>query len=46
MASQNPSSTTPVKVPPAAANYSAATLDPDVRSQINGVLIRDGLVNK
>ncbi|KAL2024482.1 hypothetical protein VTK56DRAFT_8293 [Thermocarpiscus australiensis] len=40
MASQNPSM--PVKVPSSAANYTAATLDPDLRSQINTLLIKDG----
>ncbi|GAB1320412.1 hypothetical protein MFIFM68171_10622 [Madurella fahalii] len=44
MASQNPS--TPVKVPSSAANYTAATLDPDLRSQINTLLIKDGHVTK
>ncbi|KEY67252.1 hypothetical protein S7711_06719 [Stachybotrys chartarum IBT 7711] len=40
--SQPPS--TPVKVPSAAANYTPATLDPDLRSQINTTLLRDGHV--
>ncbi|KAK0630590.1 hypothetical protein B0T17DRAFT_486374 [Bombardia bombarda] len=44
MANQNPS--TPVKVPSSAANYTPATLDPDLRSQINSILIRDGHVQK
>ena len=44
MTSQNPS--TPVKVPSSAANYTAATLDPDLRSQINTLLIKDGHVTK
>ncbi|SPQ22556.1 3bdd3172-8828-4099-8408-f3d14d6c6f64 [Thermothielavioides terrestris] len=44
MASQNPA--TPVKVPSAAANYTAATLDPDLRSQINSLLIKEGHVTK
>ncbi|KAI5459903.1 hypothetical protein BGZ63DRAFT_405848 [Mariannaea sp. PMI_226] len=35
---------TPVKVPSSAANYTSATLDPDLRSQINTVLLRDGHV--
>lgn len=39
-------SSTPVKVPSSAANYTAATLDPDLRSQINTVLLRDGHVSK
>ncbi|OAA44749.1 hypothetical protein NOR_03503 [Metarhizium rileyi] len=40
--SQQPS--TPVKVSSAAANNTPATLDPDLRSQINTVLLRDGHV--
>jgi hypothetical protein len=44
MSNQNPS--TPVKVPSSAANYTAATLDPDLRSQINSTLIKEGLVTK
>ncbi|KAK4234414.1 hypothetical protein C8A03DRAFT_37814 [Achaetomium macrosporum] len=44
MSSQNP--TTPVKVPSSAANYTAATLDPDLRSQINSILIKEGHVTK
>ncbi|KAK4068981.1 hypothetical protein HDV62DRAFT_359958 [Trichoderma sp. SZMC 28011] len=42
--SQRPS--TPVKVPPSAANYTPATLDPDLRSQINTILLKDGHVTK
>ncbi|PTB67867.1 hypothetical protein BBK36DRAFT_1115292 [Trichoderma citrinoviride] len=42
--SQRPS--TPVKVPPSAANYTPATLDPDLRSQINSILLKDGHVAK
>ncbi|KAG6012119.1 hypothetical protein E4U54_007718 [Claviceps lovelessii] len=42
--SQPPS--TPVKVPSAAANNTPATLDPDLRSQINSLLLRDGHVAK
>lgn len=42
--SQPPS--TPVKVPPSASSYTPATLDPDLRSQINTLLIRDGHINK
>ncbi|TWU72621.1 hypothetical protein ED733_004142 [Metarhizium rileyi] len=42
--SQQPS--TPVKVSSAAANNTPATLDPDLRSQINTVLLRDGHVTK
>jgi hypothetical protein len=44
MANQNPS--TPVKVPSSAANHTAATLDPDLRSQINSILIKEGHVTK
>ncbi|KAK3357298.1 hypothetical protein B0T25DRAFT_153698 [Lasiosphaeria hispida] len=44
MTSQNPS--TPVKVPPSAANYTPATLDLDLRSQINMALIKEGCVTK
>ncbi|KAI0405328.1 hypothetical protein F4802DRAFT_597164 [Xylaria palmicola] len=32
----------PAKVPAAAATYTAATQDPDLRSQINSLLIREG----
>ncbi|KAF4978818.1 hypothetical protein FZEAL_4862 [Fusarium zealandicum] len=39
-------SSTPVKVPSSAANHTAATLDPDMRSQINTILLRDGHVSK
>ncbi|KAJ2980366.1 hypothetical protein NQ176_g2682 [Zarea fungicola] len=42
--SQPPS--TPVKVPSSAVDYSPATLDPDLRSQINTILLRDGHVPK
>ncbi|CZR41135.1 uncharacterized protein FPRO_10724 [Fusarium proliferatum ET1] len=44
MSSNAPS--TPVKVPSSAANHTQATLDPDLRSQINTVLLRDGHVSK
>ncbi|KAK0623313.1 hypothetical protein B0T14DRAFT_427262 [Immersiella caudata] len=44
MTSQNPS--TPVKVPPSAASYTNATLDTDLRSQINMLLMKEGLVTK
>ncbi|KAK4157102.1 hypothetical protein C8A00DRAFT_29958 [Chaetomidium leptoderma] len=44
MSSQPPS--TPVKVPSSAANYTAATLDPDLRSQINSILIKENQVTK
>ncbi|KAL2680890.1 hypothetical protein Neosp_008493 [[Neocosmospora] mangrovei] len=40
----NKAPSTPVKVPSSAANYTAATLDPDLRSQINSVLLHDGHV--
>ncbi|RYP02790.1 hypothetical protein DL764_005620 [Monosporascus ibericus] len=39
-------SSTPVKVPASAATYTAATLDPDLRSQINTVLLREGHIAK
>ncbi|RSM17937.1 hypothetical protein CDV31_003186 [Fusarium ambrosium] len=42
----NKAPSTPVKVPSSAANYTAATLDPDLRSQINSVLLHDGHVPK
>lgn len=44
MASTSPP--TPAKVPASAASYTPATLDPDLRSQINSLLIRDGHVTK
>ncbi|KAK4123514.1 hypothetical protein N657DRAFT_645069 [Parathielavia appendiculata] len=44
MTSQNPS--TPVKLPSSAANYTSATLDPDLRSQINSILLKEGYVTK
>ncbi|KAK1242606.1 hypothetical protein MKX08_005418 [Trichoderma sp. CBMAI-0020] len=37
---------TPVKVPSSAANYTPATLDPDLRSQINTILLKDGHITK
>ncbi|KAI1375919.1 hypothetical protein F4677DRAFT_421256 [Hypoxylon crocopeplum] len=37
---------TPVKVPASAAAYTPATLDPDLRSQINMLLIREGYMTK
>ncbi|KAI1107252.1 hypothetical protein F4804DRAFT_221393 [Jackrogersella minutella] len=37
---------TPVKVPASAASYTPATLDPDLRSQINMMLLREGHINK
>ncbi|RYP87904.1 hypothetical protein DL769_000356 [Monosporascus sp. CRB-8-3] len=39
-------SSNPVKVPASAATYTAATLDPDLRSQINTVLLREGHIAK
>ncbi|QPC78872.1 hypothetical protein HYE68_009624 [Fusarium pseudograminearum] len=42
----NNSPSTPVKVPSSAANHTQATLDPDLRSQINTILLRDGHVSK
>ncbi|RDA93628.1 hypothetical protein CP533_6187 [Ophiocordyceps camponoti-saundersi (nom. inval.)] len=47
MAQQSPSTpSTPVKVSSAAANYSAAMLEPDLRSQINDALLRDGHITR
>ncbi|KAI1502310.1 hypothetical protein F5X99DRAFT_165828 [Biscogniauxia marginata] len=37
---------TPVKVPNSTTNYTPATLDPDLRSQINTLLLREGHINK
>ncbi|KAG7145880.1 hypothetical protein HYQ46_005348 [Verticillium longisporum] len=37
---------TPIKVSPSAAVHSAATLDPDLRSQINTLLLKEGHVEK
>ncbi|KAH8674094.1 hypothetical protein BX600DRAFT_456966 [Xylariales sp. PMI_506] len=37
---------TPVKVPGSAATYTPATLDADLRSQINTLLLRDGHIEK
>ncbi|KAI1406581.1 hypothetical protein F4819DRAFT_481342 [Hypoxylon fuscum] len=39
-------SQTPVKVPPSAAAYTPATRDPDLRSEINMQLLREGYVTK
>jgi hypothetical protein len=36
----------PVKAPSSAADYTPATLDPELRSQLNAVLIRDGHIAK
>ncbi|KAL1843507.1 hypothetical protein VTJ49DRAFT_1378 [Mycothermus thermophilus] len=44
MTTQTPS--TPVKVPSSAANYTPATMDSDLRSQINSILIKEGHVSK
>lgn len=44
MASKNSSAT--VKVSGSAANYTPATLDPELRSSINSVLIEEGHVGK
>ncbi|PFH62174.1 hypothetical protein XA68_14715 [Ophiocordyceps unilateralis] len=46
MAQQSSSPSTPVKVPSSASNYSAATLDPDLRSQINTLLLKDGHITR
>ncbi|KAJ2899045.1 hypothetical protein MKZ38_003446 [Zalerion maritima] len=37
---------TPVKVPPAASSYSNATQDPDLRSQVNQLLLSNGDASK
>ncbi|KAI0866976.1 hypothetical protein F4860DRAFT_455851 [Xylaria cubensis] len=37
---------TPAKVPPSAATYTPATQDPDLRSQINSLLLREGHATK
>ncbi|KAK8049262.1 hypothetical protein PG994_010992 [Apiospora phragmitis] len=42
----SPPPSTPVKVPASAATYTPATLDPDLRSQINTLLLREGHVEK
>ena len=42
----HPPSSTPVKVPGSAATYTPATLDPELRSQINSALLRDGHIAK
>lgn len=39
-------STTPLHVPKAAATYDHSTIDDTLRSQVNGILLRDGIVNK
>ncbi|PHH59203.1 hypothetical protein CDD80_1853 [Ophiocordyceps camponoti-rufipedis] len=46
MAQQSSSPSTPVKVPSSAANYSVATLDPDLRSQINMLLLKEGHITR
>ncbi|KAI9649410.1 hypothetical protein NHQ30_001986 [Ciborinia camelliae] len=38
--------TTPVRVSKSAANYTSTTQDPDLRSQINAILLKDGHVSK
>ncbi|KAA8567656.1 hypothetical protein EYC84_008129 [Monilinia fructicola] len=38
--------TTPVRVSKSAANYTPTTQDPDLRSQINALLLKDGHVAK
>jgi hypothetical protein len=42
----NAEPTTPVRVPKAASTYTPTIQDPDLRSQINTVLLRDGHVSK
>ncbi|KAI1085683.1 hypothetical protein F5B20DRAFT_12558 [Whalleya microplaca] len=37
---------TPVKVPASAATYTPATLDTELRSQVNALLLREGHINK
>ncbi|KAI0200506.1 hypothetical protein F4808DRAFT_460854 [Astrocystis sublimbata] len=37
---------TPAKVPASAATYTPATLDPDLRAQINSLLLREGHATK
>ncbi|KAK4639153.1 hypothetical protein QC761_705600 [Podospora bellae-mahoneyi] len=44
--SNNNNPSTPVKIPPSAAGYTPATLDPELRSSINGILIKEGHVAK
>ncbi|KAK0673812.1 hypothetical protein QBC41DRAFT_102819 [Cercophora samala] len=44
MSNNNPS--TPVRIPHSAASYTAATLDPEIRTQINALLIKEGHVTK
>ncbi|RCI09292.1 hypothetical protein L249_1479 [Ophiocordyceps polyrhachis-furcata BCC 54312] len=47
MAQQSsPTPSTPVKVSSSAANYSAATMEPDLRSQVNDALLRDGHITR
>ncbi|RDA83097.1 hypothetical protein CP532_3085 [Ophiocordyceps camponoti-leonardi (nom. inval.)] len=47
MAQQSsPTPSTPVKVSASAANYSAATLEPDLRSQVNDALLRSGHITR
>lgn len=46
IAMSNQTSSNPVKVPPSAANNSAATLDTELRSQINTVLLKEGHIAK
>ncbi|RDW94708.1 hypothetical protein BP5796_00471 [Coleophoma crateriformis] len=38
--------TSPVRVPKAASTYSASTQDPELRSQINTMLLKDGHVSR
>ncbi|KIN04911.1 hypothetical protein OIDMADRAFT_157407 [Oidiodendron maius Zn] len=42
----NSEPTTPVRVPKAASTYTPTTQDPDLRSQINTILLRDGHISK
>jgi len=38
--------TTPIRVPKAAATYTPSTQDPDLRHQINTILLKDGHISK
>lgn len=44
MAGQSPPD--PVKIPAGAANYTAATIDPELRSTINALLLQEGHVRR
>ncbi|TVY20932.1 hypothetical protein LARI1_G001392 [Lachnellula arida] len=38
--------TTPIRVPKAASTYTPSTQDPDLRHQINTILLKDGHISK